>query len=303
MNLKQIEVFKAIMETGSTIAAAAALGLSQSAMSRHLSALETDIGFALFVRDKGRLVPRPEARALIGDVESLSDEVLRVRRKIAEIRKGSTADMLIKVAVPHSLASTMMPGLVADFLRDWPDLSVEVLSGPYGDIERMIQGKVADLGFVRLPSEHSGLDARPLVQSPTSCVMPRGHPLAARDHIELEHLCGQDLILLGRQRLNRAELEYKLRHSGPSYRCRLEVHSVETACASAAAGLGIAIVPTLICSFFRAMPIEIRPFQPGSCSDYGIITLPGLALSSPAESLVRMLRDQVARISPAIVPV
>ena len=108
----------------------------------------------------------------------------------------------------------------------------------------------------------------------TTCVMPASHPLAAKDAIDVNELARNDLILLGRQRINRNELEHELRRMVPSYRCSLEVHSVETACACAAQGLGIAIVPTLIAEFFRGDAIAMRPFLPDKVSDYGIITLP-----------------------------
>lgn len=52
VNLKQLEAFKAIMSTGSTIGAATRMGLSQSAVSRLLSQLEEALGFVLFLRKK-----------------------------------------------------------------------------------------------------------------------------------------------------------------------------------------------------------------------------------------------------------
>ena len=68
MNLKQLEAFKAIMSTGSTIGAATRMGLSQSAVSRLLSQLEEALGFALFLRKKGRLMATPEAEELLAEV-------------------------------------------------------------------------------------------------------------------------------------------------------------------------------------------------------------------------------------------
>lgn len=286
MNFRQLEVFRTIMETGSTIAAATALGLSQSAISRQLTSLEEEIGLELFLRDKGRLIPRPEAHLLIKEVEDISQGVGRLRNKIGDAKAGAFGDALIRLAFPHSLATTMLPPLIAGFSGENPRVTIELLSGPYDAIERMVKGRVADLGFVRLPPEDGGFDIRPLVKSGTTCVMPIGHPLAARDIITTKDLARADLILLGRQRINRNELEHQLRREVPSYRCRLEVHSVETACACAAEGLGIAIVPSLIARFFRSRSIEMRPFYPDKVADYGIITLAGAPLSSLGEALV-----------------
>lgn len=290
MNLKHIEVFKTIMDTGSTIAAAAQLGLSQSAVSRQLAAFEEEIGRELFLRDKGRLIPRPEARLLIEEVDDVGASVSRLRNKITDIRSGVFGDALIRVAFPHSLTTTMLPPILARFKKDHPKVTVEVLSGPYTEIEQMIRNRRADLGFVRLPAEEPGFDARPLFESGTTCVMPTGHELGIKQAVSVSDLARQNLILLGRQRLNRNELEHELRRMVPSYRCSLEVHSVETACACAAQGLGLAIVPTFIAEFFQNDAITLRPFIQDSKSEYGIISAASLPLSWRCEAFIDLLR-------------
>ena len=290
MNFKQLEIFKTIMDTGSTMAAAAQLGLSQSAISRQLASLEEEIGRELFLRDKGRLIPRPEAHLLRDEVDDVAQSVARLRVKIGDVRTGTFGEALVRVAFPHSLSTTMLPPIVARFKADHPRVTVEILSGPYDAIERLVHDRIADLGFVRLPAESHSFEARPLFSSGTTCVMPVGHPLAAKQAIDVNDLARNDLILLGRQRINRNELEHELRRMVPTYRCSLEVHSVETACACAAQGLGIAIVPTLIAEFFRSDAIAMRPFLPDKVSDYGIITVPGAPLSWPAEAFINILR-------------
>lgn len=290
MNFKQLEIFKTIMDTGSTMAAAAQLGLSQSAISRQLASLEEEIGRELFLRDKGRLIPRPEAHLLVDEVDDVAQSVARLRVKVGDVRSGAFGEALIRVAFPHSLATTMLPPILARFKADHPRVTVEILSGPYDAIERMVRGRVADLGFVRLPPEEHSFDTRPLFTSGTTCVMPVGHPLAAKQAIDVNDLARNDLILLGRQRINRNELEHELRRMVPSYRCSLEVHSVETACACAAQGLGIAIVPSLIAEFFRSDAVAMRPFLPDKVADYGIITMSGAPLSWTAEAFINIIK-------------
>lgn len=297
MNLRQLEVFKAIMETGSTIAAATTLGLSQSAISRQLSALESEIGMELFVRDKGRLIARPEAQALVWEVEELAESFHRVRRRVSDVKAGAFGETLVKIAFPHSLTTTMVPPMVGAFLSSHPEVTVELLSGPYDAIERMVRARIADFGFVRLPPEDRTLAARPMVTSSTSCVMSKDHPLAEKSVIRHEDLARRDLILLGRQRSNRNELEYELRRAVPAYRCRLEVHSVETACACAAEGLGVAIVPTLIAGFFASDRLAMRPFRPQREYQYGIVSLPGAPLSRSAEALVGTIGEGLDRLA------
>lgn len=292
MNFKQLEIFKTIMDTGSTISAASQLGLSQSAISRQLAALEEEIGRELFLREKGRLKPKPEAFLLVGEIDEVAQSMAKLRTKIGDIRTGVFGEALIRVAFPHSLATTMLPPLIARFKADHPRVTVEILSGPYDAIERMVRGRVADLGFVRLPPEEPGFNTVSLSSSGTTCVMPAGHPLASKETIDVNDLARNDLILLGRQRINRNELEHELRRMVPSYRCSLEVHSVETACVCAAQGLGIAIVPTLIAAYFQSEKLIMRPFRSTKEADYGIITKADSALSWSCEAFVDLMRQE-----------
>ena len=293
MNLKQLEVFRAVMASGSTMGAASVLQLSQSAVSRQLTGLEEEIGFELFIRDKGRLVPRPEAHALIGEVEELSDMALRVRRRAADLKAGAGQDTLLRVAFAHSMVSTILPRVVSTFLADRPKVVVEILSGPYDAIERMVMGRVADLGFARLQPEENSFRVQPILRGGISCVIRKGHPMAEKQTIGLQDLSQSELILLGRQRTRRNELEHALRTAGARYRCRIEVHSAEAACALAAEGLGIAIVPTMIACFFTHMDIELRPFSPQRYDDYGIISLPDQPLSRAAEAFIDIFRSMM----------
>ena len=71
ISFRQLEVLKTLLATGSTIAAAKSMGLSQSGVSRLLQQLESDLSLTLFARDKGRLIPTPEASILARDAEHI----------------------------------------------------------------------------------------------------------------------------------------------------------------------------------------------------------------------------------------
>lgn len=291
MNLKHLEVFRAVMTTGSTIAAGSALQMSQSAISRQLSALEAELGFALFHRDRGRLVPTAEAHALIPEVGQTIERLALMRRKAEDLRAGTGTSLFVKVAFPHSMTTTVLPGIVSTFLAERPSTSIEILSGPYDVIEQLVVDRSADLGFVRLPAEEQDVQVFPLVRSRMVCVMPSGHPLAARETVELAELLRYDLIMLGRQRAHRRELDLRLKALRPNLHCRIETHSVEATCAMVARGLGVAIVPALIASLLREMPIVLRPLVPVASNDYGVIAPVGTPVSRPVAELMDLIRS------------
>lgn len=291
MTPKQLDVFRAIMSTGSTIGASVVLKLSQSAISRQLTALEAEIGFDLFHRDKGRLVSTPEAHLLAQETEELADVLARLKRRTDELGAGRFGKSLIKMGFPHSMTTTILPPLIRDFLGEAREISVELVAGPYDYIERAVMGRTADFGFVRLPTEDLGFEVMPLLASGMLCAVPANHPLAALDRIQIQDLEQADLVLLGRLRHNRQEIEERLRAAQGNVRCRVETHSVESSIAMVAEGIGISIVPALIGSFIASDRVKLLPLEPESWSDYGIITLHNTPLSRPMHRFIDMLRD------------
>nr|WP_186353038.1 LysR family transcriptional regulator [Pseudomonas gessardii] len=270
VNLKQLEAFKAIMSTGSTIGAATRMGLSQSAVSRLLSQLEDALGFALFLRKKGRLMATPEAEELLTEVAGLVDGMQRIQRLADEMRVGRSRKSLLKVGVPTSMTQQLLPRIVADFLKDHDDTVVELLTGSYDMIERAVLDRAADLGFVRLPTEIPDFDIEPVLHTEGVCVMPADHPLSRHAFIEVQHLRDMPLVMLGRQRAVRTELNQMFRAANLTPQVRVEVHSVGAACSFVAEGLGVSIVNGLLASHFMHLPIVSRPFRPALPYTFGL---------------------------------
>lgn len=293
MNLKQLEAFKAIMSTGSTIGAATRMDLSQSAVSRLLTQLEESLGFALFLRKKGRLMATPEAEELLGEVGALVDGMQRVQRLADELRVGRSHKSLLKVAVPTSMTQELLPRIVAEFLKEHEDIVIELLTGSYEMIERAVLDRSADLGFVRLPTELPGFDIEPLLETEGVCVMPQDHPLAGRAFIDVQHLRGVPLVLLGRQRALRAELNQVFRAVDLIPQVRIEVHSVGAACSFVAEGLGVSIVNGLLASHFAHLPIVTRPFRPALPYAFGLAFRPDEPRSGVVNAFAEHLKQRL----------
>lgn len=211
MNFKQLEALQAIIATGSTIGAGARMGLSQSAVSRLLAQLEESLGLTLFARKKGRLMATPEAGELLAEISKVVDQIQRVQRLADEIRVGGVRKTLIKVGVPTSMAQQMMPRVVSGFLEQHEDAVVEIVSGSYEAIERAILDRSADLGIVRMPSELADFEINYKITTEAVCVMPSGHPLSQKTSVAIEDLRNIPLVLLGRQRTLRTDLDLAFR--------------------------------------------------------------------------------------------
>ena len=293
MNFKQLEAFQAIMSSGSATGAGERLGLSQPAVSRLLAQLEEDLGLRLFVREKGRLRPTREADALLQDASGLVDSAQCFRRHSEQLRLGGFKRSLLKVAVPSTLAVHLMPSIARAFTQVHPEAVLEVLSGSYGDAERAVLSRDADVGLVRLPMEIPGLHATASLESDAICIMPKGHPLAKLEAIGPLDLEDVPLILLGRQRLIRHEIDMAFRQARVLPRVAVEVHAVAVACSFAAQGLGVSIVNALLASYCRDMKFVSRPFRPRISYQLGVATVDMASASPLANAFSTVLVDSI----------
>lgn len=288
------------MASGSATGAGARLGLSQSAVSRLLAQLEEDLGLRLFVREKGRLAPTREAQALLQDAQGLVESAQCFRRHSDQLRLGGFKRRLLKVAVPGTLASHLMPSLAQRFMREHPDAVLEVLSGSYMDAERALLAREADVGLVRLPTELPGLSTIACLGSEAVCIMPVGHPLEKLQAVGPLELDEVPLVLLGRQRQIRHDIDMAFRQARVLPRVAVEVHSVGVACSFVAQGMGVSIVNALLAGFCRELPFTIRPFVPRITYQLGVASAEHPPAAPLAAPFARMLVDSIEAAAPSL---
>ncbi|MFD1881403.1 LysR family transcriptional regulator [Paracoccus pacificus] len=286
MDLELLRTYKAIAETGSTIGAAERLGLSQSAVSRRLAQLEQVLNLPLFLRDRGRLIPTRESRHIEAQMLLLVDQGDRLAARAAELRSGNAAQIALRVAVPISLMQSLIPQILTEFLAKHDRVQVELHFGAYDTIERMLIDERAEIGFLRMPIQRPGLRSLPVIKAPTVVVMPHDHPLAAKPVVSPQELSRVPLILLGRMRAPRREIDELFFDKGLRPNVRLEVHSVMAACALAAQGLGVTLVNGLMAEDFRHLPIAIRPLNEAIVHRFAFATNEAMPMSAAAEAFI-----------------
>lgn len=124
MKLRHIEVFHAVYVSKSLTAAAKMLNVSQPAVTKILLHAEQQLGFLLFERNKGKLIPTEDAHRLFIDVAQVQDKVAIVDRTSRNIRQG--VDGTIRIAALPSLGLKVLPQAVADFARTHPSVHFDL---------------------------------------------------------------------------------------------------------------------------------------------------------------------------------
>jgi DNA-binding transcriptional LysR family regulator len=124
LTLRQIEVLRAIMVTGTVGGAARLLNVSSPGISRVMKHAETVVGVKLFNRKGGRYTPTREADAIFSQVNGVYDKVEDLQFVISRLRRGASTEL--RIASVPSIATAMVPRAIADVRRAFPNLLIEV---------------------------------------------------------------------------------------------------------------------------------------------------------------------------------
>lgn len=270
VDLRALRIFAAIVRHGTVTAAGREHGLTQPATSRLLAQLERDIGFELFLRDRGRLVPTPDAMLLFEEVELALGSVDHVQNLVTDIARFRVGRL--RLVAPPSFSEGVLPEIVAAFLARFPGVRLSIDSRSVETAKAMIATRAVDAGFVKLPIDHPGLAGETVFSSGSVCVLPRSHRLAGERELDPQRLRSEPLILLGFGRASRAQIESVFANAGVLADARIDTHTIGSACALAARGLGIAIVNALLARPYLRDGLLARPFRPDLRHDYAFVT-------------------------------
>jgi DNA-binding transcriptional LysR family regulator len=249
------------MVSGSVTGAGELLRLTQPTISKLIAQLERATDLKLFERSRGRLIPTPEAEALLHQVEKVFSAVEEVRRNTRQIARGRSGHLRI-VAIPP-LALRFLPGAIASFLKDNPDVRVTLNVRGTSYISEWIASEQADLGFVSGAPTLPGIVAEPFHTGCAICVLPTGHPLTAKRILRPEDLAREPLVTLSRETALRTLLDHTFATAGVERRSVVETGYSSAACALVAEGVGITIVdPISALDRYEAGRVDLRPFAP-----------------------------------------
>jgi DNA-binding transcriptional LysR family regulator len=259
LNLRQIEVFRAVMTTGSISGASQLLFVSQPAVSRLLSHTEMRVGFPLFERIKGRLYATPEAKKLFAEVEHVYAGVQRVNELARELQDNREG--LLSVVSSPSVGQMMIPQAVTAFRREHPQVKVLFQYLGYAPLIDRVLTQQVDVAVTILPVDHPNLDTTPLGTAELVCVCPYNHPLARRAMLTVQDLLPYPLVSYERNTPFGRMVATLFDGAGEPLKPAIEVGSPQNACALVLAGAGIALVDEFSIQSWTSNQVVVRPVQ------------------------------------------
>ncbi len=192
LTLRQIEVIRAIMVTGTVGGAARLLNVSSPGISRVMKHAEMAVGVKLFSRKGGRYSPTREANAIFNQINDVYDKVEDLQFVISRIKRG--ANIELKIGSVPSIANVMVPRAIADVRKAFPNLLIEIDILKIEDaVDYLLLGK-GELVVMSSKIDHPMLAYAPLARGRLKCIVPDGHPLAHRSRVTAEEIVKYPLI-------------------------------------------------------------------------------------------------------------
>jgi DNA-binding transcriptional LysR family regulator len=296
MTLRQVEVIRAVMITGTIGGAAKLLNVSAPGISRLVKYTERSLGIRFFQRQHGRYFPTPEAQNIFEQINGVYKKVDDLTDTISKIGRGALSEL--RIASVPSIAQIMVPRAIERIRRRYPDLHIDV---NILKIEEAIDYLLLDKGDCVAMSyrlNHPGLDFLPLASGELFCIVPPGHELAGRKQVSAAEIVRYPLIGIDPNDPYGRIMAELFARKKLSYDITIRARFGTTVCALVKAGLGIAVIDQFTVAHGGYPGVEVlRIVEPTMFETY-IAVKRGTPLSLHIEHFIECLRTEMRSLEP-----
>lgn len=291
MRLRQIEVFHAVYTNGTMTNAAAKLNVSQPSVSKVLAHAEQQLGYRLFDRVKGKLIPTPEAHQLFQHVRAVYQDVDRLRHVAVNLKASSAGR--IRVASTPAFGLEILPRAVTTFREEHSDAIFDIETLHLDEIHHALQESRVDIGLAFDPSERPGIEHKKLARARFFVLAPSASEFGDKSALTFDDLKDRPFIgLNSRSPLGQALSEYldgsKL---APNVVAWTETYHI--AKALVASGAGITITDEITARSSVGGDVGMWPLEPAINFDIALLQLSDSPLSLATKRFTKHLGKTV----------
>jgi DNA-binding transcriptional LysR family regulator len=286
-NIQKYEAFVTAAEEKNITRAAQKLSFAQSSVSRMIADLESEWNLPLLNRSKAGVTLTQEGQQLLPAIRSLLDACHRLEEQVGEIHGLERG--ILRIGVFSSVAEHWLPRIISDFQRIHPGIQYELLTGDYEEIEAWLEEGRIEAGLIRLPTQHP-FETTELLHDSYQVVLPKGHPLCARERIEPDDLNGQPFLML--EHGGRTDVSEFLEAYGLHPDVRFTTWDDYAIMAMVEIGQGIALLPQLI---LQRIPyaLEIRPLTVPCARTIGLAVQNSRTLSAAMKAFRQFVLQRI----------
>ena len=241
MQIESLKVFCDLAETESFTKAAQINGVTQSAVSQQISAMERVFKSLLVERSKKKFRLTREGQVLYDYGRQIIQAHNSLHNKLQDLKEIISGN--IRVATIYSIGLHELPPYIKKFMQIYPTVNVHVEYRRSNQVYEDVLSNVVDMGLVAYPVKDSKLEIIPLRKEPLVFICHPQHPFAKQKSVKLKSLTGQNVIGFEPDIPTRKALDKILREHGVEVKIVMEFDNVETVKRAVEIDAGISIVP------------------------------------------------------------
>lgn len=299
IKMRALQIFSAVLRTGAETRAGEMLGLSQPAVSAVLANLETELGFKLFDRVKGRLQPTTEAGYFYEYSQRLVSQFENLDKVAQDIREANSGH--IRIAANPSVSLHVLPQVIARFRKSHPNIELMIQTQSSHQVREALHTQQFDIGIAEMPVLYQSVDVEE-ISSLCVCVMPSGHPLEALEVVTPQDMVGHPTVVTAREHMVTDRLRRIFAEAGLDLSIVVEAQLVDVTCSIVAQGGGIAVIDTMTAMDFAHRGVVARPFLPRITLDLAVMFPRTRPRSIATRAFHAMLQQEMSSNEGYIIP-
>jgi Transcriptional regulator len=257
-SFRQVEIFWAIMTTGSVTKAAALLKTSQPTVSREIARFEHVLGLKLFERTQARLQPTAQGLSLFEEVKTSYYGLERIHNAAQSIKNFQTS---LSIACLPAFSQSLLPYVCGRFINANPDVNINITPQESPLLEEWMTAQRHDFGLTENSETPAGTRCENVFTGDEVCVLPPNHPLCSKKVITPQDLAGINMVSLSGQDPYRIILDRILTDAQVKCRTVIETHSAAAVCFFVQQNVGVGIINPLTALSFADQTVCMRRFS------------------------------------------
>jgi len=241
MDIRQLDMFRAVAEEGAFTRAAERLHVSQSAISRQLQLLEQELGTLLLHRSGKGATLTPHGERLLATANRVSRELQDAVSQIADSQKLQRG--LLSLGGGMTVSLYVLPKLLKKFRALYKNIDLRITTGESEQLQRLLRTRQVDIALLTLPIVAADLEVLPVLHEEMIVVTSPNHPVSRQPTVEASRLGRYPLVLFESGSNTRHVLDEFFRQEEVPINVVMETENVEIIKAMVASGLGITILP------------------------------------------------------------
>jgi DNA-binding transcriptional LysR family regulator len=292
MRLRHIEIFHAIYTTGSITNAAKILHVSQPSVSKVLSHAELQLGFNLFDRVKGRLIPTEEAEMLFDEVDKIYQQMRSIKNTAQNIKKSEFGSIVL--GVTPALGFDAIPNVIANYHQDYSNVTFDIQTIHNDAVMQSLLEHKCDLAILFSPHSMPGVTSIPLAESELVIVYPKEKFPDCPDKLTLTQVCDSEFIDISDSGPLADMLWARAMEENIGLTSSIKVQTYFIAARLVTRGLGVCVVDRYTAEGNLSDNVAIASFEPALTFNINAVHLENRAKSKVIDEFIPYLTQSIS---------